>query len=501
MAYSPFVSPASRPADIVPPRFGEVGGSVLNQEVVSDYDIYKPNELIEVFERHSFSAGFRLMLKAMGFNRGVSAPTTGHYEYPWRKDLVRINAIITPSAGAGNNMVVELTAASMYATGVTVSAAAQKGSYPVVGDILMLPSGAKAFISAKNTSTDPHRLTLTPVDATVDLDAEITGAGTEEFFISDRASAEGSGLPAGRTGRVMKYTNEFQIVKAAAAATGSEMTNQTYFNPIPGREGSFYLQTQYSTMYDFEQMCDGALLFGTPIDNVLINSTDLGFDVPVKGTEGLIYFAETNGYTVNYTPGALAMGDFNAISDLYEKERVGTRDIFGWFGKSYFNEVEDVLQTLLNADISAELYKRYTDDGSGMGEQPGDPNDLFVHIGFSGLRKGQYNYAWKSLHAFNEAMGAGADAYDYDQWAIWHPLGFMTNKATGAPVPTVGYEYKQLGNYSRENVVAEIAGIGVAGSGTPYAIASSTSDIHRIGFVAEIAFHGACANQIVIQKP
>jgi hypothetical protein len=29
------------------------------------------------------------------------------------------------------------------------------------------------------------------------------------------------------------------------------------------------------------------------------------------------------------------------------------------------------------------------------------------------------------LHAFNEAMGAGADVYDYDQWAIYHPLGFV----------------------------------------------------------------------------
>lgn len=495
------MAPASRPLDIVPPRFAEVGGSVQNQEVVSAYDIYKPNELIQVFERHSFSAGFRLMLKGMGFNRGTAAPTTGHYEYPWRKDLVRIGSIVTPAGGAGDPMIVALTSGSMFSTGVSVSGVAQKGSYPIVGEMLMLPSGEKAYISAKNTGTDPHRLTLTPVDSTVDLDSEITGSGDEEFFISDYATHEGSGLPAGRTPRVIKYTNQFQIVKAAAAATGSEMTNQTYFEPIPGREGSFYLQTQYSTMYDFEERCDGALLWGTSIDNVFINSSELGFDVPVLGTEGMIEFGTTNGWTVNYTPGALAMGDFDTISDIYESERIGIRDIFTWQGKSYYNELENVLQTLLNADITAQLYRKFLDDGSGIGEQPTMSEDLFVHIGFNGLKKGGYVYGWKLLHAFNEAMGAGSDAYDYDQWAIYHPLGFVRNKSNNQMMPTIGYEYKQLGNYSRETVIAEIAGVGVAGTGTPYTIASNVYDIHRVGYVSEIAFHGTCANHMIIQRP
>lgn len=499
MAYTPYMAPANRPDDLNPNRFGEVGGSVQNQEVVSAYDIYKPNELIQVFERHSFSAGFRLMLKAMGFNRGTAAPTTGHYEYPWRKDLVRVNAIITASAGAGNNMVVELESASMFSTGVTSSGTAQVGSYPVVGDIIKLPSGVKAYISAKSTATNPHRLTLTPVDSTVDLDAHV--AANEEYFISDRAFAEGSGLPAGRTPRVIKYANEFQIVKAAAASTGSEMTNQTYFQPIPGQEGSFYLQTQWSTLYDFEQACDGALLWGTSIDNVLIASTDLGFDVPVKGTEGLLDFASTNGYTVNYTTGALAVQDFDSISRLYELERIGVRDIMSWQGVDYFHEIENALQTLLNADLSAQLYKKYMDDGSMQGEQPFTNEDLFINIGFTGIKKGGFSYGWKLLHAFNEAMGAGSDLYDYTHWAVYHPMGFVTNKATGALMPTVGYEYKQLGNYSRETVIAEIAGVGVAGTGTPYPIAVNVNDIHRVGYVSELSFHGTCANHMMLHTP
>lgn len=500
--YSPYVNPANRPYDITPPAFGDVGGGVQNQEVLSTYDIWKPNELIEVFERHSYAPGFRLMLRAMGFNRGTAAPTTGHYEYPWRKDLVRINSIITASTGPGTSVVVELTSDSMFDTGVTVGGAARKGSYPVVNDILQLPDGNKAMITAKNVTTDPHRLTLTPTKAAVDLVASVVAG--EAYFISDRAMPEGSGLPSGRTPRVMKYTNEFQIVKEACAATGSEMTNETYFRPIPGREGSFYLQTQWSTMYNFEQLCDGALIFGQTIDNITQNVSELGFDVPVKGTEGLIDFGLLNGYTVGYTPGALSIGDFDAISRLFEQERLGVRQIMAWDGFDIFTEKENALQTLLNADITAQLVRgmfRF-DGGTGIDElQPIGDADLAVNIGFYALKKAGYIYSWKLLHVFNEYMGAGAPGYDYTRWSIYHPLGYVMNKATGQSVPTIGYEYKQLGNYSRENVVADISGVGVAGTGTPYPIATNVNDIHKLGYLAEIAFHGTCANHLIIHQP
>jgi hypothetical protein len=60
------------------------------------------------------------MLKSMGFDRGTAAPTTGHYEYPWRKDLVRVNSVITASTGPGTDVVIELTAGSMFDTQVSV---------------------------------------------------------------------------------------------------------------------------------------------------------------------------------------------------------------------------------------------------------------------------------------------------------------------------------------------------------------------------------------------
>lgn len=499
MGYTPFIDPAGRPIDITPPAISDVGGGIANQQVISLYDIYKPNEFIEVFERHSYKPSFKMMLRSFGFDRGTAAPTTGHYEYPWRTDLLRVGSIDTASTGAGTNVIVVLAAAGMYDTGVSVSGSGRQASYVRVGDIIITKDGKRAYISAKDTSVNPHKITLTPTKSTVDLAGSVLASNN--YFIADNAHAEGSGLPAGRTPRVIKYSNEFQIVKERVGSTGSELTNQTYFNPVPGQEGPLFLKAKMDAYYTFECAAENALIFGSSINNISVNVPELGFDVDVKGTEGLIDYIETNGYTVNYTAGSLAMADFNAIGKKYENERIGARDIMVWLGYDLYTEIEDLLQTIVSNDVTAELTRNlFRNLGSGEGE-PITDTDFALSIGFYALKKGGYKYYFKSLHPFNSAVGAGATGYTYPQQAIFHPLGFNTDKNTGMKVGTIGYEYKKLGAYSRENVIADVAGVGVAGSGTPYRIASNLNDTYNLGMVSEIAFHGACANHLMIMKP
>ena len=228
MAYSPFVNPATK-QDLKPNVFSTVGGGTASQVVISQYDLYKPNELIQVFERHTYGGGFRIMLKAMGFNRGTSAPTTGHYEYPWRENLVTVGTtgvggggIITPSAGAGTDVVIALDPADMYNPGVNIGAVAQWASYPIKNEILIFRDGAAAMIVNKDTTTDPahHRLTLRPLDPLVDLATSVVEG--ESYFVATNAHAEGSELPEGRVPRIISYTNDFQITKVKAQSTGTE---------------------------------------------------------------------------------------------------------------------------------------------------------------------------------------------------------------------------------------------------------------------------------------
>lgn len=499
MAYSPFITPGGE--DLGVNAFSDVGGGVMTQEVISDYNLYKPNELIQVFERHGYAPSFRLILKNMGFRRGTAKPTVGHYEYPWRKNLVTIGDIITPSAGPGTNVVIELDPTDMYNAGVTVNGVAAQASYPLEKEIIIFKDGNAGQIIAKDTSVTPHQLTIRPVKTTVDLVASIVIG--ESYFIATNAWGEGSGLPKGRVPRVLTYQNTFQIVKEAMYSTGSELTNQMYFNPTPDKPGSFYAKMEMDAMYRFEEMCDGALIWGQQINNITEYNQEVGLDIPITGTEGLIEFATVNGNNETYTVGNYQISDFDDVSRYYERERIGVREIMCLQGIDINIEIENVIGTLLDGDLAALLTKKfmYGDNMFSDGINAKDPGAMALEYNFRAVRKSNYNYYFYMLHIFNENVGAGAPGYDYPNWQVMFPVGYVADKDSGTKRATVGYEYKQLGNYSREEVIADFSGVGVAGTGTPYRIASNPNDIHVGGMLAEIAGHNTCANHITLVRP
>jgi hypothetical protein len=497
MGYTPYAAPANRPQDLNPNSFSGVGGGVMNNVVMTNYDIYAPAEWPLVMERHNMVPGFGAIIRAMGFGKGCSNPSTGHYEYPWQDNLLKVDTIETAAAGAGNPIVVNLTADSMYDSGVTVAGAARQASYPRIGQIIKTPSGVKAYVSDKTVSVTPHRITLTPTDQTVDLDAHVLAGG--EYFFSDNAWGEGTGLPDGVTPRVMKYTNEFQITKESVATSGTELTNHTWFEPVDGQPGSFFLKAKKDTYERFEKSKDGILLWGETIDNINVAS-QVGHDVPVKGSEGLVSFAETNAGTKGYTTNAFAMSDFDEIADLFEDERLGTRDIMSLEGRRIYTERENVLQALLNGDASAYFTKKYMSKDIGAEWQPATDSDHAAMIGFTAVKKNGYTFNFYQLHDFNYIMGAGAEGYDWPHVAIMMPVGYTNDKKTGENRSLFGYEYKESNGYSRENVIDQIDGLGTGGSGTGNR-AVNEYDIRKLGFLSEMAGHYACANSIVLVRP
>ena len=498
MAYSPFINPTTRPYDLNPDAFSSVGGGTQTQKVLTVYDAYAPNELLTVFERHNHSPGLRLMLKAMGFSRGTAAPTTGHWEYPWRENLLYVGTIVTASTGAGTDVVISLNATSMYNAQVTVNGAAVQSSYPVVGQIIRLPNGMQARIMAKNTAVTPHQLTIRPSNAANDLAGNIV-AGNSYALITN-AHGEGTGLPAGRLPRVIKYTNQFQIIKAKAAVTGSSLTNKMYFNPVPGRQGSFYLKTEADMKYRFENDASRALLLGAASDNLTEFNTELGHDVPITTTEGMFEFISGHGNTNAYTAGGFTINDFDAIGFKLEDERVGTRNYCAWMGINLYNEIENSILQSLNNDVAALLTKEmlnFTGTAPNDEFQPMSPEDFALKIAFRGIQKNGYKYGFKMLHEFNNVQGVGSTGYNFKQTGIFTPLGF-TSAPDGAQACFTGYEFKQLGDYSREVVVANIVG---AGANFTELMVSDQWDRRQTGMLSEISYHGACPNKAVVLQP
>lgn len=506
MAYTPFVNPATR-QDLRPNVFSTVGGGTASQVVISQYDLYKPNELIQVFERHTYGGGFRIMLKAMGFRRGSHAPTVGHYEYPWKDNLVTVGSIVTASAGPGTPVTIELDAADMFNPGVAISGTAQRASYPIKNEILIFRDGEAAIITNKDVTTNPllHRLTLTPLDSATDLATSIVVG--ESYFVASNAHAEGSGLPEGRVPRVITYTNDFQITKHKAQATGSSLTNTMYFNPVEGQQGPLYLKIKQDLMWYFEKDCDGALIWGKTINNVNEFVPRLGHDAPVRGTEGLLEFALTNGNIDNYSAvGAYTLADFRDLARYYEGERVGCNCFMNLMGFEIYQEVEQEMAEFLDGDTAALMTKEFfygdmSFDHLDDEEYYKEPADFALKIGFRAIKIGGYVFVFRSMRDFNKKTGAGAQGYDYISWQVVMPVGFATDKSSNTMRGTFGYEYKlSADGYSREEVVGEIVGAGVGGQ-TIYRSASHGDDVHECFLISEFAFHPTCANHITIQKP
>ena len=250
---------------------------------------------------------------------------------------------------------------------------------------------------------------------------------------------------------------------------------------------------------------DHTLVFGQAINNVTVFNPELQHDVAVSGTEGLKEFGVTNGFTNPYVVGAYGLSDFDEVALYYELERIGTNRIMALEGIALYQETENALQTLLNADISAQLTEDYLfyDGVMDVNDefQWKSPRDLSISIGFKGIHKSGYDFGLFKNHVFNDKVGAGAAGYSYRNWSMMFPVGMLMNKNSGTEQPTVGYEYKALNGYSREMVIADISGIGVAGTGGYRPVAVNQFDIHKTGMVSEIATHNTCGNHIVIQRP
>ena len=78
--------------------------------------------------------------------------------------------------------------------------------------------------------------------------------------------------------------------------------------------------------------------------------------MPIKGTEGLIQFASTNGNVDNYVAvGGYTMSDFRDLARYYQGEQVGTNSLMCLMGFEIFNEVEEELIDMLDGDLAAML--------------------------------------------------------------------------------------------------------------------------------------------------
>ena len=482
------------------------GNQLTAQEFYNVYD-RPPAEMTALFARHGANVPFSVWLRGLGFSRGSDTPTTGHYELSWNVATITVNDIITASAGAGNAMVIELTAATdMYDAGATSGGSSIQASYPVKGDVFEHPDGTQIWVVSKDKTVNPHRLTIKPLDDSVDLDAVIMD--NDELISLHNLWGEGDGLPEGRVPRIMKYTNTFALTKHAVHITGTELSNAVYHETSVGDPGSarqsIYQLLKMEDLERFERSRGYGLLLGKQTSGLsqLVTETNLDTDIP--GTEGLVPFGLTYGFNDTYTVGSYAVTDFDTIADrVMDQRSLSTGQMYTLDGRDITFETENVMNTYFQNDLTPFINNIMDNTGGSLQgfQEILDQADGTVGLGYSVIRKGGIVFHMKKLDEFSDAKGGGHDDFEYKNYRVALPLGFTTDLKTDVARPMMGYEYKASGPYSREYVWGEIAGAGAGGNNSPFGQASHQYDNLTRFMISEYAGHWAVGNAIVVQSP
>lgn len=498
MPYNPTLG--TRPEDLAVNRFEPTGDYASSQQFKTLYDRPIAEQMYNL-ERHVNYTGFSSWLRFMGFEKGCENPSTGHYETPWKEDLVTVDTIVTAAGGAGNQMTISLPASAMYNNATTVSTVAQVASYPIVSDVIEFASGAQARVEEKITTTNPHRLVIKPLMSTVNLDAVVTASNS--YAIMYNLHQEGSGLPGMRAPRFVKYQNTFGIIKTRWSATGSEVTNKIYFKTPSGNEGAIDVFVKEDFMRDHERARDGMLLFGQQVNNLSALNSHIGIDVSISGTEGFVPFAKTSGTIDTYTLGSYSLTDLDAVAIILENERASeSSNILAWDGPDVHRAREKALLDLLTNDLTPfvdRMVPGYSGfDFNAIADSKAEYDKSFT-FGIMAVRTSGFNFAFKKLPVFADIRNAGAAAYKYKNTSIYCPIDMQVN-SKGEKMPLVGYEYKTNNKgYNRNLQFGRRAGVGANGYFGELN-ASDEFDTMTEGLVSELALHASCGNKIVYQE-
>lgn len=434
-------------------------------------------------------------IRALGFAKSVpnSTPYSEHYFNNRESRTFTIGSVVTPAGGAGENIVVALSAGDMQ-TITGLDGTARSFSRPRETEVVQFPSLNNYQIVAKNKTTNPHQITLRPVNPAVNANTDITE--DVKAFILAPMFAEATGQPQPVTNLYGKYRNTFATVKETSLASGTAITSKSPLASIDGMPGYWYLKDIQDATVRHQINKSKTLLHDQLGSNVTQFSPDFDENFTVSHTEGFIEHALTTGEQVFYSSlPAFDIDDFDDVAAYYRSVMANTRQLVSWQGAQYQARVENVLVDFL-ADssftdyVSREYMRKAVDL---VWDDNVTNNDAFVQIGFRGVRKQGFDFLFSALNELNDVEGGGALGFDYPTWAFYLPLGFTKDAKNKTNVPFFQLEHRGQtpGGFQREDILWNTGG--------PVAH-TDQFDVHRSYFLSEILIHIANGDLIVTHR-
>lgn len=442
----------------------------------------------QLMVRHNMVKNFYSTLRELGLGSPLQGPEFFHYEEDWIVNNFLVGSVVTPSSGPGTNVIIALDVTSMYTTTIP-GAGVVRFSYPAQWDVVQLHDGSNGTIIFKDTTTNPHRLTVRPFDVTQDLASTLTAG--ERYFLPTNGFGEGTYGAASKIPRVYKWTNNTQIIKSNFSETGSSMTNKLPFRNIKGMDGSLMILGGEATELLQQDRISGALFFGKQADNITVTSDATGMTVPVKYTQGLDDFIEEEGNLLSYPNSGFDLESFDAMGEIFNRERIGTKNILMPMAYNLHAQIN----TLLKDYMDYTCFEYAMQGGSPFKSDifsNTEGKDFFLWLDFQGVRKNGYNYLIKHQAELDSVMGAGTPGYKWSRTGYAIPVeAFKNADGSNGLIPSIGYRFKSLNGYSRENIINYTGGAGT------YNKATSTLDAMSMDLLWEGGGEFGLGNQMI----
>ena len=451
--------------------------NIYASEIVSGFDLHKPEKLNVLFRRYGDQGESTFQLiRSMGFETPVALDTYGHFEENHIHEIVHSTGIVAQPA-VGDPITFVLDAADLDAN---------NNFYVRMWDVIMFPNEVTGVVVDIDVTTPTAPEITCELQEATDRFPALTAS--EELIIISNQFSEGSGQPEGAVSGTWEYENDAQIIKETIGYTGTEMVNQTWIDVTSDGQKipAYYFKGQIDIDYRMALRMDGAILWGKRTTNTNAALTDPDTGRAPKSTEGLIPYIRRVGNEQSYTAGAFDIDEFDELDNTLDREFAGNY-ILGMLGISLHQDIENAMVDYFkNTNIT--FAKQTTNEVLFKGDEA-----LGASVNFTYLTKSERTFLLKRMKIFNNSKLYGADGYSGPTLGVWVPINKKKDPVSGNMVSSIGVRYRSLGKYNRRMEVWQVGG---AGEGLKVTEFDSRNTYQR----CHIGAHFRGGNQFVLME-
>jgi len=405
--------------------------TTTSSALFNDINIIIPDLIPELYDRYG-AESYGMLIEFMGEMGGVmrSVTETGtsstrqffHYEKGRAFPSGSVNANVT-GATAGASITITLAANSYTNSGT------ESGFRP--NDVGFIGStGVKFQVGTVTRTTNAFTVVLVPLSATQTLaslgQASTCLAGEGLFLVGNQAAGEASTAMASLNSLIYKITGSTTEVRDDFPISDVAKMNSTPIN-FGGGNYSYYKLGQTELNKRFIYSVENAVIEGVPVTNTT------GVTNGSIGTLGVIPQVAANGAEVDYTIGAMQIGDLQACARVWQYNG----------GPSEYHILQETNQ---QDDVDTLLFGKYNNGAIRYASVGGDERSS-VAYGFKSFNvKGTSIHFWvyrnfsiPTVYGYIPTTGAFRANY-----GLAIPQGVTPDAQNGTLRPNLQWVYQEV---------------------------------------------------------